>query len=136
MVNTTIFFVQTACIIPQAILVYRGRDMILPKRYFDLGKLGPFVNGFAVAWVVFLDVLYCFPTVRPVTPQNMSYVTVVVSGLLAFVVIFWFTGKKGKFAGPHINLDLMNGRRQAALEGTIVGVETQDYETGAAKGSK
>lgn len=128
MVNTAILFLQTSCVIPQAILLYRGRDQVLPKRYFNLGKLGPFVNGTAVAWVVFLDVLYCFPTVRPVTAQNMSYVTVVVTGLLSFVVILWFTTKRGTFTGPQINVELMNERRQAALDANLVGVEVQDSE--------
>lgn len=116
MVNTTILFLQTACIIPQAIILYRGRDKVLLKRYFNLGRLGPFVNGIAVGWVVFLDVLYCFPTVLPVTAQNMSYVSVVVAGLLSFVLILWFTTKKGTFIGPQINVELVNERRQAALE--------------------
>lgn len=119
MVNTTILFLQTACVVPQAIVLYRGRDKVLPERYFNLGRFGPYFNGLSVIWVIFLDVLYCFPTVLPVTPQNMSYVTVVVSGLLLFVVILWFATKKGKFKGPLVNVELMNERRQAALRATL-----------------
>ena len=116
MVNTTIMFLQTACVIPQAILLFRGRERVLPNRYFSLGKFGPWVNGIAVAWVMFLDILYCFPTVLPVTAANMSYVIVVAVGLLMFVVVFWFASKRTVFVGPNVNVELMMERRQAALE--------------------
>lgn len=116
MVNTMILFLQTTCVIPQAILLVRGRDKVLPQRYFNLGRFGVFINATAVAWVVFLDVVYCFPTVLPVNKQNMSYVTVVVTGLILFVVVLWLSTKKSTFKGPQINVALMNERRQAALE--------------------
>ncbi|KIW11301.1 hypothetical protein PV08_10601 [Exophiala spinifera] len=119
MVSAAIIFQQTSCIIPQAILLYRGRDKVLPERYFNLGRLGPFVNGLAVAWVCFLNVLYCFPTTMPVTPQNMSYVSVVTVGLVGFVVILWFTTKRGVFTGPHIDFELLNQRRNEALHAGV-----------------
>jgi choline transport protein len=121
MVSAAIIFLQTSCVIPQAVLLYRGRDRVLPLRYFSLGRYGAAINGISVAWVVFLDILYCFPTAMPVTPENMSYVSVVFTGLVAFVIALWFTTKKGTFMGPQINLDLLNARRMAAvqtLEGT------------------
>lgn len=121
MVSAAIIFLQTSCVIPQAVLLYRGRDHVLPLRYFSLGRYGAAINGISVAWVVFLDILYCFPTTMPVTPENMSYVSVVFTGLVAFVIALWFTTKKGSFTGPQINLDLLNARRMAAvqtLEGT------------------
>lgn len=117
MVSATIVFLQTSCVIPQAVLLYRGRDNILPERHFNLGKLGYAVNGIAVAWVCFLNVLYCIPTTMPVTPQNMSWVSVVCTGLVSFVVILWFTTKKGVFKGPRVDKALLNERRLAAIHG-------------------
>jgi choline transport protein len=117
MVSAAIIFQQTSCIIPQAILLYRGRDKVLPERYFNLGKLGAPINATAVAWVIFLDILYCFPTAMPVSPQNMSYVSVVSVGLVTFVIVLWFTTKRSTFKGPHVDLDLLNARRHAAIEG-------------------
>lgn len=52
----------------------------------------------------------------PVTPENMSYVSVVFTGLVAFVIALWFTTKKGTFTGPQINIDLLNARRMAAVQ--------------------
>ncbi|KAH6885179.1 amino acid/polyamine transporter I [Thelonectria olida] len=117
MVSGAIIFLQTSCVIPQAVVLYRGRDRVLPPRYFRLGKYGALINGISVAWVVFLDVLYCFPTSMPVTPQNMSYVSVVCVGLVGFVITLWFTTKRGTFKGPKIDLEVLHARRVAAVEG-------------------
>src|ERR1700742_1260863 len=115
MVSAAIIFQQTSCIIPQAILLYRGRDKVLPERYFNLGRFGPFINATAVAWVCFLNVLYCFPTTMPVTPQNMSYVSVVTVGLVTFVVVLWFTTKRGVATGPSFAYVSVDVRRNAPL---------------------
>jgi choline transport protein len=117
MVSAAIIFQQTSCVIPQAIVLYRGRDKILPERYFNLGKFGPFVNAIAVSWVFFLDILYCFPTLMPVTAENMSWVSVVSVGLVAFIILLWFTTKRGVFKGPKIDMDLLESRRHAAMDG-------------------
>ncbi|RFU35487.1 hypothetical protein B7463_g879, partial [Scytalidium lignicola] len=137
MVSGAIIFLQTTCVIPQAIVLYRGRDRVLPQRYFNLGKFGAPINAISVAWVVFLDILYCFPTSLPVTPQNMSYVSVVCAGLMAFVITLWFTTKKGVFKGPNVDLDLLNERRLAAISEEIdsVSVHTRSNISASVKGS-
>lgn len=89
---------------------------VLPERYFSLGKLGALTNATAVAWLVFLDILYCFPTTMPITPQNMSYVSVVSVGLIGFVLALVFTTMRGVFQGPQIDPDLLDQRRYAAIE--------------------
>jgi choline transport protein len=79
-----------------------------------------------VLWVVFLDILYCFPTAMPVTAENMSYVSVVFVGLVGFVIILWFTTKKNTFTGPRIDLDMLNARRVAAV-GPLEGAHPAEY---------
>jgi choline transport protein len=126
MISAAIILLQSSCVIPQAILLYRGRDRVLPERYFNLGRLGPVINATSVAWVVFLNVIYCIPTTMPATPQNMSYVSVVCVGLIGFVVVLWFTTKKGVFKGPQIDLELLRERREAAINGLeIVQVDSE-----------
>lgn len=115
MVNANILFLQTSCVIPQAIILYRGRDKILPRRYFNLGKLGAPINAVSVVWVIFLDILYCFPTSMPVTLNNMSWVPVVSVGLVSFIITLWFTTKKGRFTGPQIDMELLHARRFASI---------------------
>lgn len=142
MVSTCIVFLQTSCVLPLAILLYRGRDRVLPARHFNLGRLGAPINAIAIAWVAFLDILYCFPTTLPVTPQNMSYVSVVVAGLLIFIITLWFTTKKGVFTGPKIDMVLLTERRNAALEAEVISaVEVSaksdlDGDDHSAKGDK
>jgi choline transport protein len=128
MVSAAIIFLQTSCIIPQAIL-YRGRDRVLPERHFSLGKYGAVVNTLAVAWVIFLNVLYCFPTALPVSPQNMSYVSVVCSGLVGFVIVLWFTTKRKTFTGLIIDYQLLNERRMAAIHADIVITESETTDS-------
>lgn len=128
MVSAAIIFQQTSCIIPQAVLLYRGREKVLPQRPFKLGRLGPAINAIAVSWVVFLDVLYCFPVMLPVTPKNMSYVSVVSTGLVLFVIVLWFTTKRPVFSGPKVDLELMSQRRLAAIEGEILSTESGPEE--------
>lgn len=130
MVSAAIVFQQTSCILPQGILLIRGRG-ILPPRHFQLGRWGYFVNTTAVAWVVFLDVMYCFPTTMPATPQNMSYVSVVSVGLVAIVLVMWFATKKRTFKGPKIDYDLLAERRLEGLRGegpVMIGEETLGNE--------
>jgi choline transport protein len=118
MVSATVMFLQTSCAMPQAILLFRGRDQ-LPDRFFKLGALGPFVNATAVAWVVLVDILACFPTTLPVSAQNMNYMSVVAVGLVSMVMIFWFTTRKRHFKGPSVDFVRMAARRQAAIDTSI-----------------
>ncbi|KAF5025869.1 hypothetical protein F66182_2051 [Fusarium sp. NRRL 66182] len=137
MVSAAIIFLQTSCVIPQAVLLYRGRERVLPRRYFSLGKYGTLINGISVAWVVFLDILYCFPTAMPVTPENMSYVSVVCTGLVGFVIALWFATKRGTFTGPKIDLELLNTRRVAAVEALEgVSLPSDSHEPEAKMGEK
>ncbi|CAI7656511.1 unnamed protein product [Penicillium pancosmium] len=136
MVNAAIVFQQTSCIIPQAIVLLRGRSKVLPERYFNLGIFGAPINAIAVAWVLFLDVLYCFPTSMPVTPQNMSYVSVVTVGLVSFVIILWFLNKRNTFKGPNVDYNLLNMRRMANLRGEESTIEGTNLETGSVNSQK
>lgn len=91
------------------------------------------VNAVSVAWVLYLDVLYCFPTAMPVTPDNMSYVSVVSVGLVAFVISLWFLTKRSTFRGPKINLDLLHARRVDALADQNM-LDGQDVDRVSTKG--
>jgi choline transport protein len=120
MVSASIVFLQTSCAIPQAVLLFRGRDRVLPPRHFNLGRYGVLINSVAVAWVFFLDVVYCFPTAMPVTAENMSYVSVVAFGLFSFILGLWFTTKRNVFKGPQVDMSLLEARRLEALQGEPV----------------
>ena len=127
MVGAAIIFLQTSCVIPQAILLYRGRDKILPERYFNLGRYGSAINATAIAWVTFLNVVYCVPVALPVNKENMNYVSLVAIGLTAFVLGLWFSTKQSTFKGPQVDLEQICRRREEALRGSVIqGVERKD----------
>ena len=124
MIGASIVFFQTSYIIPQAILLIRGRNNVLPPRAFSLGRWGVWFNGVSVAFVIFMDVIYCFPTTLPATAANMSYVSVVFIGITGFIMALWFTTKHKTFKGPYVNNELIRIRREQALHSeTVHGVE-------------
>lgn len=73
---------------------------------FSLGpRLGPVVNVVAMMWLLLAMVFSTFPTVMPVTPENMNYCVVVTMGwvLIGAVYYYLFNGKK-RFTGPVVEL--------------------------------
>lgn len=65
---------QMSFAIPLALLLWRRRaSRYLPcKGNFRFGILGWVVDITVVLWTLFVTVIYSLPTVRPVTPGNMS----------------------------------------------------------------
>ncbi|KAF8850225.1 hypothetical protein BDZ45DRAFT_751937 [Acephala macrosclerotiorum] len=119
MVSACIIFLQTSCVVPQPILLYRGGDNVLLVRIFPLEDL---VRS-STAQLCSGSSLEChfFPTLVPVTKENMNYVSVFVTGLVALVVGLWFTSKKGRFTEPKIDIAQLKEWRMAAINGGIVG---------------
>lgn len=104
-INLSILSLNITYTIPQAVVVIRGRDKVLPKRQFNLGPvLGPICNTFSVIWMLVFTVLFCFPVFLPVTLQNMNYLSVVVAAVCLFILILWWGGKRKTFEGPHVEL--------------------------------
>ncbi|KAI1619287.1 amino acid/polyamine transporter I [Exophiala viscosa] len=104
-ISLSILGLNLTYIIPQAVVVIRGRDKVLPKRPLNLGPVfGTFCNVFSVVWMLLFSVLFCFPVFLPATTQNMNYLSVVVVGLGIFVFALWWGGKRKTFTGPHIDL--------------------------------
>lgn len=64
-----------------------------------------------------LDVLYCIHIVTPVTKENMSYVSVVFTGLVGLIMLLCFTTKRGVFTGPKFDMVKLTKKRLAALHG-------------------
>ena len=74
---------------------------MLPIRHFDLGLwFEPFCNAFPMLWVGFYTVLLCLPEFLPVTLGNMTYVSVVIVGILLIADGRWVGGKRKVFVGP------------------------------------
>ncbi|KAJ5119221.1 Amino acid/polyamine transporter I [Penicillium atrosanguineum] len=73
---------------------------------FNLGpRWGPTVNLIAMMWLMLAMVFSTFPTVMPVTPENMNYCVVVTMGWVAIGAVYYylFSGKR-RFTGPVVEL--------------------------------
>lgn len=92
-------------ILPIVYMVLHGRRKLNRKEFgpFNMGSvMGLVVNLVAIAWLVVAMMFSTFPSVQPVTPQNMNYAIVVMGGWLALgTVYFFFSGRK-KYVGPSI----------------------------------
>ncbi|GKZ19029.1 hypothetical protein AbraIFM66951_010290 [Aspergillus brasiliensis] len=103
-ISMVIIALNICYVIPQGIVLLRGRDAVLPRRAFTLGKyFGAFCNGFAVLWVTVMLVFFCFPLKIPTTVKEMNYVSVVLVGFVALIAIGWWGGKRKTFSGPEID---------------------------------
>ncbi|RAH57479.1 amino acid transporter [Aspergillus piperis CBS 112811] len=115
MVSANIVFMMTSYVIPQGIAVWRGRSSVLPIRHFNLGIWGSFVNITSCVWVCFLDIVACFPIIRPVTAANMNWVSVVIFITTAYMVLAWYLWQRHVFRGPRLNTRfIQNSRSRAA----------------------
>jgi len=65
-----------------------------------LGVWGIGLNAVAVAWLVLAMVFSTFPSVQPVTPQNMNYAVIVMGGWLAIGTVYFFVFGRKKYVGP------------------------------------
>ncbi|PWY69693.1 amino acid transporter [Aspergillus heteromorphus CBS 117.55] len=100
-ISMCIISLNVTYVIPQGIVLIRGRESVLPHRAFAMGKcLGGFCNAFSVLWVSMITVLFCLPLTIPTTVQDMNYVSVVIAAAVAFIVAAWWGGKRQTFCGP------------------------------------
>ncbi|EAW09724.1 putative GABA permease [Aspergillus clavatus NRRL 1] len=99
-VSMSILSLNVTYVIPQGIVLFRGRDTVLVDRRFNLGRYGVFVNAFSCLWVCLYTVIYCFPTYMPPTMTNMNYLSPVVVGIVMVILMVWYGGKRKTFVGP------------------------------------
>lgn len=78
--------------------------IIFPRNFkrgpFNLGKMSKPIALVACVWIGFITIIFCLPTVNPVTSQTLNYTPVALGivGLFAFGSWFfwarhWFTGR-------------------------------------------
>ncbi|KAJ5179279.1 Amino acid/polyamine transporter I [Penicillium capsulatum] len=73
---------------------------------FNLGRRwGPIVNVVALLWLLLAMVFSTFPTVEPVTPDNMNYcIVVTMSWMFLGGLYYYLFGGKKRFTGPVVEL--------------------------------
>ncbi|KAF3805166.1 Choline transport protein [Colletotrichum gloeosporioides] len=106
-VTSAVLFLNITYAAPQAILLFRGRQRCLPRRYFNLGWAGYVCNILSILWILVLLVFICMPPSLPATPASMNYTAVVLVGLLFVVVSLWYMDRNKTFQGPEIDWDMI-----------------------------
>src|SRR5262249_16272712 len=69
---------------------------------WHLGAWGKPIGIIAVAWVVFISVLFMLPTITPIAAATFNYTGIVVLGTLVILVIWWLVSIRYWFKGPHV----------------------------------
>ena len=106
-VTTAVLYLNITYVVPQGILLLgRGRSF-LPMRYLRLGWFGYFANWFSILYIVVLGVTVCMPPDLPVSAGNMNYTSPILIGLFVLIMAAWYGGGKKKFAGPKVDLEVL-----------------------------
>jgi choline transport protein len=90
-------------ILPIIYMALYGRKKLDREQFgpFSMGTvLGPVVNTVALGWLIVAMTFSTFPSVQPVTPQNMNYAVVVMGGWLAIGTVYFFALGRKKYVGP------------------------------------
>ncbi|TEY55058.1 hypothetical protein BOTCAL_0233g00010 [Botryotinia calthae] len=79
--------------------IYASQVKFIPGPY-TLGKWQKPINAIACTWVLFISVVLMFPTVRPVTIENMNYAVAVGAAIAVFSLGWWWSGARRTYTGP------------------------------------
>ncbi|KAG2140236.1 amino acid/polyamine transporter I [Suillus bovinus] len=74
---------------------------------FNLGKFSFPVAAIAVSWMVFMNIVFFFPTTPETTVQEMNYTVVVLGGFMSLAILWYYCPKYGGvhwFNGPVSNI--------------------------------
>jgi len=79
---------------------------------FTLGRFGLPVAVVAVAWMIFMTIVFLFPTTPQVTKATMNYTVVVLGGWLFIALVLYYFPVYGgvhRFKGPVRNIESKEG---------------------------
>ncbi|KAL6720323.1 polyamine transporter tpo5 [Lecanora helva] len=98
---------------------------IICKLSFGMAKRGPFhlgrastpINCWAIVWTVLVTIIYVQPTIRPVTAQNMNYVSVLMVAVAIFAVGYWYAAGRYYYTGPRVHTQVLDSSEDDVMEG-------------------
>ncbi|KAK4935515.1 hypothetical protein LTR10_023426 [Elasticomyces elasticus] len=93
-------------LLPTLLILWRriAKPQTLPYGPFKLGRLGVSINIIAIAYTMFTCVFLLFPPYQPITPQNFSYASVVLAGVLMLCALYWFSTGRKVYNGPAVEI--------------------------------
>ncbi|KAL9127153.1 MAG: hypothetical protein Q9217_003923 [Psora testacea] len=92
---------------------------------FHLGWASMWINAWAVIWTFFVTIIYVQPTIRPVTKENMNYVSVLMVAVALFAVIYWYVAGRYYYIGPRVKAQIVVGVEREGNKGSP-GMSSED----------
>ncbi|WP_343969025.1 amino acid permease [Kribbella koreensis] len=89
-----------AYVMPTFLRLLKG-DKFEPGPW-HLGRWSRPIGIIAVAWVVFITILFMLPTVSPVAKSTFNYTPIAVLVVLGFAGIWWLVSARKWFTGPKV----------------------------------
>ncbi|GJN92307.1 hypothetical protein Rhopal_005337-T1 [Rhodotorula paludigena] len=87
-------------LIPIALLLFRGRDLLPPAYWRMPDWLARICNAASIAYIVLICVLFCIPNFYPVNASNMNYTSVILAVAVLFGTAGWYLDARKKYKGP------------------------------------
>jgi amino acid transporter len=69
---------------------------------WSLGRWSRPIGIIAIAWVVFITILFMLPQVSPVGPSTFNYTPIAVLAVLGFAGVWWLVSARKWFTGPKV----------------------------------
>ncbi|MCJ1264871.1 hypothetical protein MMC22_004746 [Lobaria immixta] len=98
MVTACIVLLYISYAIPVICLLIRGRNNIRHGPFW-MGPIGLLSNIVLLMWTAFTLIMYSFPSVRPVLPGNMNYVSAVYGVVVFIITVDWILRGKRNYRG-------------------------------------
>ncbi len=94
---------------------FTGHAKVLPGPY-TLGKWGVVLNIIGFVFLLFTSITFNFPTLNPVTKDDMNYTSAAI-GVIGFVsAVTWITTGRKHFTGPQTGIANVNVVEARAME--------------------
>jgi choline transport protein len=77
-----------------------GHPAPIPWGPIKLGRVGPFVNAYAICYIVFVLIWMPFPTTLPVDRFNMNYAGPIFGAVMLIAVLDWCWNGRKRFQSP------------------------------------
>ncbi|KAK0463256.1 uncharacterized protein EV420DRAFT_1523507 [Desarmillaria tabescens] len=74
--------------------------------YMGDGFLGAAMNWTCILWTIFVCVIFSFPTVKPITKENMNYTSVITISVMVLAFAWYIVDGHRHYHGPQSNLGL------------------------------
>ncbi|PQE09309.1 GABA permease protein [Rutstroemia sp. NJR-2017a BVV2] len=76
------------------------------------------VNGVGLAYLLFACITFNFPSVSPVTSENMNYTSAAIGVIMFVAAVTWFTTARKRFSGPEIEV-VVHGLAEPGAEAGV-----------------